>query len=77
MDGDSHGPYTFASPADWQKIILFAHEPRDDRAISDKNALRPPQKDTDAMFAEILENEKNEHLAIHPEYLQLPGITAH
>jgi hypothetical protein len=29
------------------------------------------------MFAEILEDEKNEHLAVHPEYLELPGITAH
>jgi len=77
MAGDSPGPYTFASPADWRKIVLFAHEPRDDRAIADKNALRPPQKDTDAMFAEILENEKNEHIAVHPEFLQLPGITAH
>jgi endoglucanase len=77
MAGDSAGPYTFASPADWQKIILFAHEPRDDRAVSDRNALRPTQKDTDAMFAEILENEKNEHLTVHPEYLELPGISAH
>jgi endoglucanase len=76
MAGDSAGPYTFPSPADWQKIILFAHEPRDDRAVSDRNALRPPQKDTDAMFAEILENEKNEHLTVHPEYLELPGISA-
>jgi len=29
------------------------------------------------MFAEILENEKNEHLTVHPEYLHLPGIAAH
>jgi endoglucanase len=77
MAGDSTSPYTFPSPADWQKIILFAHEPRDDRAIKDKNTLRPPQAETDAMFAEILENEKNEHLTVHPEFLQLPGISAH
>jgi endoglucanase len=77
MAGDSPGPYTFASPADWPKIITFAHQPRDDRAVRDRNALRPPQKDTDAMFAEILENEKNEHITVHPEYLELPGITAH
>jgi endoglucanase len=77
MAGDSPGPYTFASPADWPKIITFAHQPRDDRAVRDRNALRPPQKDTDAMFAEILENEKNEHLTVHPEYLELPGISAH
>jgi endoglucanase len=77
MAGDSPGPYTFASPADWPKIITFAHQPRDDRAVRDRNALRPAQKDTDAMFAEILENEKNEHLTVHPEYLELPGITAH
>jgi endoglucanase len=77
MAGDTAGPYTFPSPADWPKIILFAHQPRDDRAVRDRNALRPPQKDTDAMFAEILENEKNEHVNVHPEYLGLPGITAH
>jgi endoglucanase len=77
MAGDSPGPYTFASPADWPKIITFAHQPRDDRAVRDRNALRPPQKDTDAMFAEILENEKNEHVTVHPEYLDLPGISAH
>ena len=77
MAGDSPGPYTFPSPADWPKIITFAHQPRDDRAVRDRNALRPPQKDTDAMFAEILENEKNEHLTVHPEYLDLPGISAH
>jgi endoglucanase len=77
MAGDSPGPYTFPAPADWRKIILFAHQPRDDRAIADKNALRPPQKDTDAMFAEILENEKNEHVTVHPEYLELPGIAVH
>lgn len=76
MAGDTTGPYTFSSPADWPKIILFAHQPRDDRAVRDRNALRPPQKDTDAMFAEILENEKNEHVNVHPEYLGLPGITA-
>jgi endoglucanase len=77
MAGDSPGPYTFASPADWPKIITFAHQPRDDRAVRDRNVLRPPQKDTDLMFAEILENEKNEHLTVHPEFLALPGITAH
>jgi endoglucanase len=77
MAGDTAGPYTFPSPADWPKVILFAHQPRDDRAVRDRNALRPPQKDTDAMFAEILENEKNEHVNVHPEYLGLPGITAH
>ncbi len=77
MAGDLPGPYTFASPADWPKIITFAHQPRDDRAVRDRNALRPPQKDTDAMFAEILENEKNEHVTVHPEYLELPGISAH
>jgi endoglucanase len=77
MAGDSPGPYTFASPADWPKIITFAHQPRDDRAVRDRNVLRPPQKDTDAMFAEILENEKNEHLTVHPEFLALPGISAH
>lgn len=77
MEGDSTSPYTFASPADWGKIITFAHQPRDDRAVRDRNALRPPQKDTDAMFAEILENEKNEHLTVHPEFLALPGISAH
>jgi endoglucanase len=77
MEGDSTGPYTFPSPADWPKIITFAHQPRDDRAVRDRNALRPPQKDTDAMFAEILENEKNEHLTVHPEFLNLPGISAH
>jgi endoglucanase len=77
MAGDSPGPYTFASPADWAKIITFAHQPRDDRAVRDRNVLRPPQKDTDAMFAEILENEKNEHLTVHPEFLALPGISAH
>ena len=77
MEGDSTSPYTFASPSDWGKIITFAHQPRDDRAVRDRNALRPPQKDTDAMFAEILENEKNEHLTVHPEFLALPGISAH
>jgi endoglucanase len=77
MEGDSTGPYTFPSPADWPKIITFAHQPRDDRAVRDRNAVRPPQKDTDAMFAEILENEKNEHLTVHPEFLNLPGISAH
>ena len=77
MAGDTTGPYTFPSPADWPKIILFAHQPRDDRAVRDRNALRPPQKDTDAMFAEILENEKNEHVTVHPEYLDLPGVSAH
>jgi endoglucanase len=77
MAGDSPGPYTFLSPADWPKIITFAHQPRDDRGVRDRNALRPPQKDTDAMFAEILENEKNEHVSVHPEYLELPGISAH
>ena len=77
MAGDTAGPYTFPSPADWPKIILFAHQSRDDRAVRDRNALRPPQKDTDAMFEEILENEKNEHVNVHPEYLGLPGITAH
>jgi endoglucanase len=77
MEGDSTGPYTFPSPTDWPKIITFAHQPRDDRAVRDRNALRPPQKDTDAMFAEILENEKNEHLTVHPEFLNLPGISAH
>ena len=45
--------------------------------MRDRNALRPPQKDTDAMFAEILENEKNEHVTVHPEFLQLPGISVH
>jgi len=77
MAGDTTAPYTFPSPADWGKIITFAHQPRDDRAVRDRNFLRPPQKDTDAMFAEILENEKNEHLTVHPEYLDLPGISAH
>jgi endo-1,4-beta-mannosidase len=77
MAGYSSGPYTFPSPADWSKIILFAHQAPDDRAVEDKNAVRPPQKDIDAMFAEILENEKNEHLDVHPEYLNLPGISAH
>ena len=77
MAGDSPGPYTFASPVDWPKIVTFAHQARDDRGVRDRNAVRPPQNDTDAMFAEILENEKNEHLTVHPEYLHLPGITAH
>jgi aryl-phospho-beta-D-glucosidase BglC (GH1 family) len=77
MAGYSSGPYTFPSPADWSKIVLFAHQAPDDRGVEDKNAVRPPQKDIDAMFAEILENEKNEHLDVHPEYLNLPGISAH
>jgi len=77
MAGDTTGAYTFPSPADWGKIITFAHQPRDDRAVRDRNFLRPPQKDTDAMFAEILENEKNAHVIVHPEYFNLPGIAAH
>lgn len=77
MDGETTGPYTFPSPANWGKIITFAHQPRDDRAVRDRNSLRPPQAETDAMFAEILENEKNEHVAVHSEYLDLPGISAH
>ncbi|MGC1461677.1 MAG: cellulase family glycosylhydrolase [Terracidiphilus sp.] len=77
MAGYSSGPYTFPSPADWSKIVLFAHQAPDDRGVEDKNAVRPPQKDIDAMFADILENEKNEHLNVHPELLNLPGISAH
>jgi hypothetical protein len=77
MAGYSSGPYTFPSPADWSKIVLFAHQAPDDRGVEDKNATRPPQKDIDAMFAEVLENEKNEHLNVHPEYLNLSGISAH
>ncbi len=77
MAGFSSGPYTFPSPADWSKIVLFAHQAADDRGVEDKNAVRPPQKDIDAMFAQIIENEKNEHLDVHPEYLNLPGISVH
>ena len=77
MAGDTTGPYTFPSPAEWGKIITFAHQPRDDRAVRDRNSLRPPQQETDGMFAEVLENEKNEHVIVHPEYLDLPGISAH
>jgi len=67
------GPYIFATPAGWSKIVLFVRQ----SAIADRNALRPPQEETDAMFAEILKNEKNEHLVVHPEYLQLSGISPH
>jgi endoglucanase len=74
---DGAGAYTFSAPAGWSKIILFAHQRTDFGSIADKNAVRPPQEEIDAMFAEILENEKNEHLVVHPEYLQLAGISAH
>lgn len=77
MAGYSSGPFTFPSPAGWWKIVLFAHQPVDDRAVEDKNAIRPPQDEIDSMFAAILENERNVHVTVHPEYLQLPGISAH
>lgn len=77
MAGYSSGPYTFPAPVGWSKIVLFAHQPTDDRAVEDKNAARPPQDQIDAMFSEILDNEKNEHLIVHPEYLRLPGISSH
>jgi endoglucanase len=76
MSGDSPSPYIFPAPVDWPKIITFAHQPRVDRGVRDRNAVRPPQKDTDAIFVEIVENEKNEHLTVHPEYLDVPGISA-
>jgi endoglucanase len=71
------GPYIFPTPDGWSKIGLFARQSAEFRAIGDKNAVRPPQEETDAIFAEIIENEKNAHLVVHPEYLQLPGISAH
>ena len=78
MSGDSTAPYIFPSPAAWPRIITFAHTSRTDRDIADKNAVRPDQKDIDAMFAELLENVKDPHITEHPEILlQLPGIRAH
>jgi hypothetical protein len=73
----SPGPYTFPAPANWDKVLAFAQQRRDDRSMQERNALRPPQDVTNAIFAEILENEKNAHVTVHPEYLQLPGITPH
>jgi hypothetical protein len=67
------GPYVFATPAGWSKIVLFVRQTN----VADRNAMRPPQEEIDATFAEVIENEKNEHLAVHPEYLQLPGISPH
>jgi hypothetical protein len=77
MGGKSPGPYTFPPPANWADIVTFAKQTREDHTVKDRNAVRPPQQETDAIFAEILENEKNEHVIVHPEYLNLPGITAH
>lgn len=77
MGGKSPGPYTFPPPANWAKIVTFAQQTREDHTVKDRNAVRPPQNETDAIFAEILENEKNEHVTVHPEYLKLPGISAH
>ena len=77
MSGKSPGPYTFPEPAGWGKISAFAQQTRDDRTVKARNDLRPPQSETDAIFAEVLENEKNAHVTVHPEFLQLPGITAH
>lgn len=77
MGGKSPGPYTFPPPAHWADIVTFAKQTREDHTIKERNAVRPPQQETDATFAEILENEKNEHVTVHPEYLDLPGITAH
>ncbi len=77
MSGKSPGPYTFPPPANWPKIVAFAAQTRDDRTVKDRNAVRPPQNETDAAFAEMLENEKNQHVTVHPEYLQLPGISSH
>ena len=67
------GPYIFPTPAGWRDFVLFVRQ----ATVADRNALRPPQAEIDATFAELLENEKNEHLAVHPEYLQLPGISPH
>ena len=77
MGGKSPGPYTFPPPAKWADIVAFAKQTREDNNMKGRNDLRPPQEETDAIFAEILENEKNEHIIVHPEYLNLPGITAH
>ncbi len=67
------GPYIFPTPAGWQKIVLFVRQ----TTVADRNALRPPQAEIDATFAQVIENEKNEHVVVHPEYLQLPGISPH
>jgi hypothetical protein len=75
MDGG--GAYAFPTPAGWSKITLFAHQSTDFGGIAYQNAVRPPQDEIDAIFAGIVENEKNEHLVVHPEYLQLPGISPH
>jgi hypothetical protein len=78
MSGDTTAPYIFPSPAEWPKIITFAHMSRTDRDIQDKNAVRPEQKVIDAMFAELLEDVKDTHVTGHPEILlELPGISAH
>ena len=77
MGGKSPGPYTFPPPANWSKIVAFASQTREDHTVKERNAVRPQQSETDTIFAEMLENEKNEHITVHPEYLNLPGITAH
>jgi hypothetical protein len=77
MGGKSPGPYTFPAPANWDKLVTFAKNRREDGNMKERNAARPPQAETDAMFAELLENEKNQHVVAHPEFLALPGISAH
>ena len=67
------GPYIFPTPAGWQKIVLFVRQ----TTVADRNALRPPQDEIDATFAQIIENEKNEHVVVHPQFLKLPGISPH
>jgi endoglucanase len=77
MGGKSPGPYTFPAPAHWADIVTFAKQTREDNTVKERNAVRPPQQETEAIFAEMLENEKNDHVIVHPEYLDLPGISAH
>lgn len=71
------GPYTFPAPGHWDKFLAYAQQTRDDHTIKDRYAIRPTQAEVDAIFAQLLENEKNTHVTVHPEYLQLPGIHPH
>ena len=66
---------TFARPVHWDEIVAFAKLPRGTGNAEQRLAVRPPQDDIEAAFADLLTQIQFAHARLNPGYVTALGLT--
>jgi endoglucanase len=65
---------TFDRPVHWDEIVAFAKLPTGTGNAEKRLAVRPPQDDIEAAFADLLEKVNFSSERLNPGYLNAPGM---